>query len=162
MPSEERATTLSVLLFRVRNTWLALKTIWFVEVANLGPICAVPFRTNRYFRGLVNVNGELLLCFSLVDVLELTEAEQAAPPTGTYYPPRILVIQRDGDRYAFVTDEVAGIANPTEKQFSSDPALLALFPKLFVTSVVENEGRLAGLLDEDKLFSVMAARIRAV
>ena len=59
------AESVSVLLFRIGQEWLAIEARSVVEVIPLRPIHRVPHRTNGFLLGLANIRGELQLCVSL-------------------------------------------------------------------------------------------------
>lgn len=61
--------TVSVLIFRVGDEWLAIDTDLLVEIAELRPIHTIPGRSNEMLVGLVSIRGELELCLSLGGLL---------------------------------------------------------------------------------------------
>lgn len=61
--------TLSVLIFRVGEEWLAFDIGLLVEIAEPRPIHSLPQRSNEILAGLVNIRGELELCVSLSGLL---------------------------------------------------------------------------------------------
>jgi len=63
---------LSVTIFRLGDELLAVLTDAIVVAVAVKPVHFVPFRTNRTFRGLVNLDGELLLCYSLENLLGIS------------------------------------------------------------------------------------------
>src|SRR5262249_26555605 len=60
---------ISVLIFRLGEEWLALRTGAVVEVTTPRPVHRVPHRSNRVFTGLVNLQGQAQLCVSLHGLL---------------------------------------------------------------------------------------------
>src|SRR5512146_2938752 len=97
--------TESVLILRVGSEWFALRTQVFHEVLAYQKPYAVPFRSGSLLAGLVNVNGELLLCISL-------EAALGLPPdsrTDTARRPRLCVVGNGHERFAFGVDEILGV-----------------------------------------------------
>ncbi|MFM9961437.1 MAG: chemotaxis protein CheW [Planctomycetaceae bacterium] len=61
--------TISVLIFRVGEEWLAFDIGLLVEIAEPRPIHTLPQRSNEILAGLVNIRGELELCVSLGGLL---------------------------------------------------------------------------------------------
>ena len=55
---------LSLVIFRLHDEYLAVQTRWLVEVTLPQPIHAIPHRTNEVVLGLVNIRGQLRICFS--------------------------------------------------------------------------------------------------
>ena len=58
-------------MFRLGAEWFALPTIAVDEVAELRGIHSLPHRRGGMLLGLVNVQGELIVCVSLARVLGL-------------------------------------------------------------------------------------------
>ncbi len=140
----------SVVVFRIGVEWLALKTELFEQAVAARPAHSVPFRTNRVFRGLVNVDGELLLCFSAGEALGLEPSTVEAPgrPTAN----RLLVVSHDGHRFVFQVDEVLGVKALAPGDFTSAPAVLSKAPDTVITSVFSTGERRVGFLDGARLF----------
>ncbi len=144
------AHEISVVVFRIGVEWLALKTDLFEQAVTARPVHSVPFRTNRMFRGLVNIDGELLLCFSLGEALGLEPGTGEAPETAGRE--RLLVVSYDGQRFVFQVDEVLGVRAAAREDFTSAPAVLSKAPGTVITSAFSAWGRRAGFLDEARLF----------
>jgi chemotaxis-related protein WspD len=151
--AKERAQpgTVSVVVFRLNAEWFALPTALFAEVAEHHAPHTVPFRTGATFAGLVNVNGELLLCVSLARLLGVAESG-GAPPVR----PRMCVVTHERERVAFPVDEVLGVRRVDAAALQPAPTTVAKAPAALTVSLFEFDGRSVGLLDEEKLFSTLA------
>ena len=158
----------SVIVFRLRDEWLALKTMYFQEATAPAVCHTLPGRTNKVLKGIVNVNGELILCVSVADLLDLTDntvsetaaqSEQQAAP-GTIYP-RLVVVVRDGARYAFPAEEVLGVHRLDDDDLQDLPATLSKSARALTKGLFTLEGRTVGFLDEDKLFQSLARSLAA-
>jgi Chemotaxis signal transduction protein len=57
--------TLSIMVFRLGEEWLALPVRLLQEVTQPCIIHTLPHRSDDLFLGLVNIRGEILLCISL-------------------------------------------------------------------------------------------------
>jgi len=139
----------SVVVFRIGVEWLALRTELFEQAVTARPVHSVPFRTNHVFRGLVNVDGELLPCFSAGEALGLEPSTVEA--TGRPTSERLLVVSHDGRRFAFQVDEVLGVRALAPGDFTSAPAVLSRAPDTVITSVFSIGERRVGFLDEARL-----------
>ena len=100
MKESEALDSISVIVFRITNEWLACKTLYLQETTNIRPVHRVPLRTNNAFRGVVNINGELLLCVSMADLLECASEEDKEKADMMVYE-RMVVINKTGERYVF-------------------------------------------------------------
>lgn len=137
----------SVVVFRLGAEWLALPTALFSEIAPLRPIHSLPHRRDRIVTGVANVRGELLVCVSLGAALGLGTAD-ASPAAGA----RLAVIAREGDRFVFVADEIAGLRRFDEDQLTPAPATLAHAQATYTRGLLEWQGRAVGILDDQLLF----------
>ena len=73
---------LSLVIFRLHDEYLAVQTRCLVEVTLPQPIHAIPHRTNDVVLGLVNIRGQLRICFSAHGLLgvALAAASRTNPP----------------------------------------------------------------------------------
>jgi len=149
----ETRDAFSVIVFRVAGEWLALKTVYLQETTNPRPVHSVPFRTNKVFRGLVNINGELLLCVSVGDLTEAAKGEQA--PAESTAAKRMLVINKQGERYAFSVEEILGIYRISVGDLQKPPVTLTRSPSGVVETVFDLNDRKVGLLGEEKLLHAL-------
>jgi hypothetical protein len=67
----------SFLVFRIGDEWLALPTPIFKRIVQTRPIHTLPHRQHRAVLGVVNVQGELLVCMSLAHLLGFEAAAAA-------------------------------------------------------------------------------------
>jgi chemotaxis-related protein WspD len=150
----ERAAT-SVLIFRIGMEWLALPAITLTEIASVRAIHSIPHRRNGTVLGLANIRGELLVCFSLRDILSVEAAAEGQAGTQRAQAARLLVIQRDGSRAVCPVDEIHGIERFFARDLEPVPATVARAAATYTRAVLSWQGRTVGLLDEELLFHVM-------
>lgn len=151
IPKEtEIAGAESVVIFRLRSEWLALKTRCFQETTGIRPVHTVPFRTNRVLQGLVNINGELLLCISVADMLGIAGEEEKQPAGSTAY--KRMAVVKGGTRFAFSVDEVLGIFLVPLHDLPKPPSNISKSPIALVKGVLTLRDLTVGLLDEEKFF----------
>jgi chemotaxis-related protein WspD len=150
----EARDTLAVILFRLTDEWLALPAEVFEEVSPLRPIRPIPHRASGVLLGLVNVRGSLQLCVSMAALLGLEQAENAAQSPGGAGP-RLLVIGREGHRWAFAVDEVCGIHRVAPQALLEVPATTAKIPSALAKAIFAWRQTHAGLLDDQRLFEAL-------
>ncbi|MBI5691829.1 MAG: purine-binding chemotaxis protein CheW [Verrucomicrobia bacterium] len=143
---EVRHRAHSVVIIRVASEWFALATTVFREVAPLRPVHSLPHRRDRIVTGLVNIRGELLICISLAATLGLT-AEAGRERTA-----RLAVVSREGDRFVFVADEVAGLHRYDDAELSPVPATLAHAQAAYTRGILSWQNRPVGVIDDQLLF----------
>lgn len=148
-----RMGMLSVLAFRLASERFALKTIFFQEAAEPSPVHSLPLKVNRVFRGLANINGELLLCLSIQNLLELT-GDQAAGAAPVVYE-RMLVVGREGQRFVFPVEQILGVHRVAPEDLGEVPATLSGSARSLTRGIFLLDGFHVGLLDEDRLFPAM-------
>jgi len=146
----EALDSISVIVFRVKNEWLAYRALYLQETTNIRPVHRVPLRTNNTFKGVVNINGELLLCVSLADILEYAP-EQDMEKTDMMIYKRMVVINKDGERYVFPVDEILGIYRISLCDLKEPPVTLSKSPATLIEGVFDLSQKKVGLLGEDKL-----------
>jgi chemotaxis-related protein WspD len=102
--------SLSMVLFRLHDKWLALPTHLFEQVLGERLIHGVPHNRNDSLLGLVNVRNELVLCVAMDKVIGLN-ATKGHDTTNTRKvgDGRLIVIKKAGLRWAFYVNEVQGI-----------------------------------------------------
>lgn len=154
LPKEiARRGTISAMVFRLCGEKFAVKTIYFQEAAEPSPIHTLPLKVNRVFRGIANINGELLLCLSIADLLDLTSGEQDHAPPVVYE--RMLVVGREGQRFVFPVQQILGVHRIAPEDLAEVPATISRSAKALTRGIFLLNDRPVGLLDEERLFPAM-------
>lgn len=96
----EPGQTLQVVVFRIGPHWLALPTSMLKRIDQVPKIHRIPHHGERLL-GLAKADGEMRLCVDLAGVLGLGTAGGASPDS------RLLIIERNGEAWAFIADEAA-------------------------------------------------------
>jgi len=99
----------SVLVFRVGCEWFALPADVLSEVANEREVHRIPRNMNRYIAGIVNINGEIKICYSLKELLGLSGEVEEDKYDVRHNPKRLIVIELSEIQYVFLVDEVKGL-----------------------------------------------------
>jgi chemotaxis-related protein WspD len=133
----------SVIVFEVCGEYLALRMVLLECVAEMRPVHTVPSRSGSVFTGLVNIDGELVPCFSAAAALQV---EQETP---TSNPGRMLILREGEARLACAVDRVIGIIRLPET-LETPPVTLARNERALTTAVFPIKGKHAGLLDGPK------------
>lgn len=127
---EEPVGTLAAALFRVGDEWLALEVAHVVQIGGTRPVRRIPHRSGEVLLGLVNVDGELVLCASLEALLGISPAAGDAPPA------LFLAVSLPGGRWVFPVQEVDGV-------HALDPASLVPLPSTLSEARVRHARGLA-------------------
>lgn len=163
----------SVLIFRLNSEWLAFATRAVVETTLIQPVHHVPHRSNGVLLGLVNLRGQLQLCFSLYGLLGVEdssskidfpiEATRRGGSLGLDAARRAgvadrLIVLRDRDRsevWAFTADEVHGVEQIPRTDLRGVPSTLSNPAVSFSQAVIPWNGRSVGFLDDQRVFAAL-------
>lgn len=148
----ESPGAISVVIFRLHNEFLALKTVVFLKALEMRPIHRVPFRTNRVFRGVVNVDGVLLPCISAAELMGISAEDLQGKSGGHQCYRRLMVVTREGARCVFAVDEVLGVMRVLPDQLQQPPQTVSKSLTTLTMHVFQWENRTVGLLNDRKLF----------
>lgn len=145
----------SFLVFRIGGEWLALPTPIFKRIVQTRPIHTLPHRQHRAVLGVVNVQGELLVCLSLAHLLGF-ETDSAVPDERVRHDlPRLLVVSRAEEHAVFPVDQVDGVHWLAPSTFCAPPATLSQTAAAHTRAVAPWRGMSVGLLDADALFDTL-------
>jgi chemotaxis-related protein WspD len=155
-PAEGAAGDLqSVLIFRLADEWLALPVHVLVEVTDVRPVHRVPYH-GGLLAGLVNIRGELHLCVHLAQLLGIAAPEGQPPPPRQ----RLVVVERDGERWVFPVDEVEQVHRFPVAELARVPATVGRSAAHRTRGVFSWRDRLVGYLDDERLLEALRAKIR--
>jgi chemotaxis-related protein WspD len=145
-----RAAGRSLVLFSIGGERLALPTAAVAEVA-VAPQAPrrVPHRSSAAFAGLLNLHGQLELCFFLEPLLGAPRVTESA----RWYA---IVIAQGGQRWVVLADHVEGVHRTHEGALSPPPPRSARQEDALISALVESHGKLWGLLDVERLCDRLA------
>ena len=158
-PERPDPDSLRLMVFRVAGHWLALPSGCLDETLALVPARRVPHRSNRHFLGLVNLRGELQLCFSLEPLLDPLGDDPPHTASNRAFP-RLLVFKAQGQRWAFPADEVRGMIRLPRAALETPPANLARSAESPISALFGLEGLRVSLLDPNPLAARFEAALR--
>ena len=142
----------AMLVFRLGVEWLAIGLSVAVEVTSLRPVHRVPHRTNTVFAGLINLRGQLHPCASLHGLLQIDTIDPTINPA---IAPRLILIQKRNETWAFPADEVAGVHQVPQPDLLNVPSTLANPAGSFSRAVFGWGDRSVNVLDEPRLFHAL-------
>jgi chemotaxis-related protein WspD len=136
---------IALLIFRLRDEWLALRAQVVVEITTPRPVHRIPHRSNDTLVGMVNLRGRLQLQVSMHGLL-------GVGPGKTDGTRRLIVISREGQTWVFEAEEVVGIHRFAQERLGSVPSTLANTATSFSQAVIDWKGKSVGLLDDVRVF----------
>jgi chemotaxis-related protein WspD len=147
---EESIGTLAVVIFRLAREWLALPAAIFAEVIPLAPTHTIPQRRNPVLLGIVNVHGEIQLCVSLQALLGIeTDPDQTQNHRRIYQ--RLMVINREAERWVFPVDEIHGIHRIHPHQLHNTPVTVSKSELAFTKGLFLWKDKYVAFLDDEIL-----------
>lgn len=158
-PEELSCDTLSVLVFRVAEEWLALPIAVLVEVTTPRPVHRVPYRAGL-LAGLVNIRGELHLCIHLAKLLGIADRPGTPAANAAVAPKRHLVTQRGGERWVFPVDEVDQVCRIARHEVTAAPSTVARATHHLSSGIFTWNRRPVGLLDDARVFELLRRKLR--
>lgn len=136
----------SGMMFRIMDEWYTISSDSIVEIADQRTIHRVPHNTNKYITGIVNIGGEVNICFSLAKLLGSGDAGEE---NNVYH--RLIVIKSDDQRFIFPVSEVLGIMKYKEDTIIPPPSTLDKVRKTYVRGVYKYKDIQVGILDIDTI-----------
>ncbi|NLO20349.1 MAG: hypothetical protein GX121_10845 [Ignavibacteria bacterium] len=159
--SEEKEKTeddsLGVLIFRVENKWLAIKADAFQEILDWKKTHSVPFRTNEVFKGIVNVNGELLLSISITGLLSIEKYKDSDIDLAKW---KIIVIKKDQQRYAFEANEFIGVVKVPQSQIQKGRTTISESQNPFLVDTFSYQDIKISLIEQEQLFAAIEKELK--
>ena len=145
----------NVLIFRIREEWLALPVACVTEVTLPRSFHRVPHR-GGLLDGIINVRGELHLLVRMDELLGLSAAGEKAQMTRKS---RMILAGTPSNLWAFVVGEVDRVRRFPASEALAAPATVARSSARFSRGVLAGNGRSIGLLDDAKLFEALRSRL---
>ena len=140
----------TVFVFRLGNEWLAFSAAVCQEVSPWRGAHTIPSRRDGYILGVVNVRGELLLCISMERVLGIGALDEKSDAAKKLQ--RLVVIQKDGDRFAFPASEVYGLVRYAAAELQKLPPTVEQAEMHFAQALLPWNDKSVSCLDHELLF----------
>lgn len=155
---EELPGTVSVVIFRIAKQWFALPAQLLEEAITPQPLHTVPHRNNGVLLGVINVHGEIQLCVSLKNLLDLEDADENEEQRTVYR--RMIVVNKEEKRWVFPVDEIHGIHRVHPQIFQNVPVTVAKAKNTFTKYLFDWEENSVALLDDELLLYKLTRSIQ--
>jgi chemotaxis-related protein WspD len=160
--AEEKVTaeadSLSLVVFRLGVEYLALPMRALLEVLEPRVVRTLPHIDRGVFQGLVNLHGQMQLCVSLAHLVGIDRTAGGHVHDRLVHP-RMMVIEKDGERWVFGVDEVFGIARVQNQELREVPVTVSHDRSAYTRGVFEWNGHTVGLLEDELVFSSLRRKI---
>ncbi|MBN3883004.1 MULTISPECIES: MCP four helix bundle domain-containing protein [unclassified Nostoc] len=134
------------------------------EISPASVIHTLPHRSNQILRGLVSIRGELRLCISLSDLLNLEAADTAVQSLSPVVYSRMVVLEKADKTWVFGVDELYGVHRFQRDELQDPPKSLTqtytkgLFHWQPSGSQME-QSHSVSYLDDELLFTTLARKV---
>lgn len=145
----------SVLLFRLGDEWLGIRSQYVNEITEIRTIHSLPHRENPAVKGLVNIRGELRICISIGSFLQLEKARESYI-TDHEILERMILVERDEQSFVFPVSEVFGTYRYTDRQVRTPPATVANAKNNFTNGIIAWNDTHVGIIDHELLFYALS------
>ena len=156
--TEEPTATISDVIFLICEEWLAFSTNLFSEIIDPVPFHSLPHRNNPVLLGLVNVNGELQLCISLKNLLDLKGSQEKYKENKGYK--RMMVINHNGQQWVFPVDEIHGIFRVHPDNFLNIPVTVKKSGTSLTRNIFSWQDKNAAFLDHELVFASLQRSVK--
>jgi len=140
----------AVLVFRVRDEWFAIPAQCLHEITEKRTIHRIPRNKNNDISGVVNIGGEVRVCYSLESILGVKD-DSGCVKNDTVSVERFIVALLDGHYYVFYVDQVSGLLWYGNDEVSSAPATIAYDGGNMLSGVISHNKNKIAVLDITKL-----------
>lgn len=143
---------LSLILFRLGKEQFAISLRSLQEVIRPTQIHVLPHRSDRLYLGLTSIRGEILLCASLREFLNL---EPASPSNHE----RMLIIGSDQRRWVFPVDEIYGIQHCPVREIQAPPVVIAKTSATYTQGIFTWNDQKINYLNAELLIDTLDRRV---
>lgn len=157
---QKPADSTSVMILRLGDEWFALPSSRCQLISEARPIHSVPHQKHNLIKGVVNLSGEIQLCFSIGALLGVKESveDHSGNHRGLY--DSLVVMVEDAKRYVFPVTEFRGLHEYSKNELQSVPATIKSDTASFLTGVICLDNLNVGCIDSELLFSSLDKAIR--
>jgi len=141
-----------LLLVRLCREWLALPTAIVKDVVDIRPVHVIPHKTGKILRGTVNIGGQLKLCVSVENLLEIEKVKLPPRKNAKFIYERMVVIRQERQEWVFAVDEVYGICHVDRSEFENVPVTVTKSAAGYIEAIFNWGGIHVGILQDELLF----------
>ncbi|MDT8384636.1 MAG: chemotaxis protein CheW [Gammaproteobacteria bacterium] len=145
----------SILVFRVVEEWFAIPSRCLHEITEKKTIHKIPGNNNPGIVGVVNVGGEIRVCYSLESVLGVRCQDSKNRKGGSSEITRFIVAFIGGNYYVFVVQHISGMALYHDDELYPIPSTLAYDGANLLLGVINHATNKVAVLDVDKFQSTL-------
>jgi len=152
--------SVSIMVLRLGDEWFAIPSKLCVLVTEEKPVHSIPNQKHRHIKGVVNISGEVQLCFSLGSLLGVREGteKQVGSHRGLYNC--LIVVLIDGKRYVFPVSEFRGLYRYNKSELLNVPDTISKDASQYLIGVINWKSLNIGCIDASLLFATLSSKIQ--
>jgi chemotaxis-related protein WspD len=139
----------SVLVFMVGGEWFAIPATCLNEIAEQRVVHRIPRNRNDDIEGIVNIGGEVRVCYSLESILDVKQLAVKNNKNGLSMIARHLVILLDAQYYVFRVEQVSGLCWYNDNDILPVPSTLRHEGAGVISGVINHNKNKVGIFDID-------------
>ena len=140
--------SIGVMVFRVGNEWLSLPVKYLQEIVEERVIHKIPHNEGVYILGIVNIGGEVNICYSLKNLLEIEKSKRKSESKLR----RLIVIVINGDRFVLPVSEISGLARYSPDDLLPSPATVSKKMGTYFKGIFQHEKRQVAALNMEQIY----------
>ena len=148
---DQAVDTQSVLIFRVCEEWFALPAGCLHEIAEKRAVHRIPRNINTDIAGVVNIGGEIRVCYSLKSILGISEDSEEGGKNKPVSTGRFIVALLGNQYYVFFADQISELSMYNDGEVLPVPATLKYKGKNFISGVIRHNKNNVAVLDADEI-----------
>jgi chemotaxis-related protein WspD len=148
---EEKTRNKSVLVFRVSKEWFALPSGCLQEIAEKRSIHRIPRNKNTDIGGVVNIGGEVRICYSLASILGVKDLPEEDRKFDNHSATRFIVTILNGECYVFNVEQVCGLSWYGDNAIHPVPATVEYAGDNMIAGIISHNKNKVSVLDIGKL-----------
>ncbi len=157
---QQSVGTKSVTIFRLGKEWMALPTTSIQEITDVCSVHSIPHHSTAVLRGLVNLRGQLKICISLGQLMEIEKAERyTGKETKERIYERMIAVKHNDSQYVFLVSEVSGTFLYNEYDLKPAPATLSQAAGTYTQGILAWKDKAVACLDAELLFYSMEKKL---
>ena len=140
---------LKVIIFRVGDEWFSLPVNYLQQVEARRAIHSVPHRNSAIIKGVVNIAGEVKMCFSLGGLLGIEQASTPDTTQRTAVYEGLVVLKQGKRSYVFPVTEVLELAQISLEELKGVPGTVSTIAASYLLGLMRYGDLQVGHLDAD-------------
>ena len=157
--TEENKET-SIVVFRLSNEWFSLSTLIFSEISVQHVINPIPCQKNSLLLGIVNLKGQLRICFSMQELLGIKkETKTFRKKILSSHYPRLGAISDGSSLWTFPIEEVDGIYQFDLSTMSNVPVNVLNSKENYLKGAITLNEKKIYIISEELLFQSLRSKI---